>query len=267
MTGKIYYKEGSQEVSTPFKIRTADGVDEHTAACFPRNHYAVVYGYFNGNRLEVVPTVVLPWVREDDYQYDMNIDYGSTKLSFENIYYRYDAVNLDWWSDSYTAVSDGVDVRNEIDNPDDADTENPTIDNPDKGRPLYSPMMTIGVNLGKQMEKVELVSSNSAFKFITLTSTGSTNTYSEPQAKLTFSASTTEDLKYFVVPDAGTAEGATAEVTLVATFNDGTTIRLPYNADVMPGSSAHTTIRYRYISNTDYQNAASNPYIRIEAAK
>lgn len=266
LTGKIYYKVGSQEGNAAFEIRTADGVDEHTAACFPRNHYAVVYGYFNGNRLEVVPTV-LPWVREDAYQYDMNIDYGSTKLSFENIYYRYDAVNLDWWSDSYTAVSDGVDTRAQIPNPDDADTEHPTIDNPDKGRPLYSPMMTIGVNLGAQMQKVELVSSNPAFKFITLTTTGGANTYSEPQVKLTFSTSTTEDLKYFVVPEAGTADGATAEVTLVATFNDGTTIRLPYNADVMPGSSAHTTIQYRYISNADYQNAASNPNIRIEAAK
>lgn len=214
----------------------------------PGRSYTYTLGQTNTTSLWVSPGV-MSWQVADGSITDLNLDYGTTSLSFDMFYYRYDAVDLDSESDSYVMISDGTDGD---------------------GRPLRSPFMTCNIELGAGLDKVVLESSNGHFQFVTATETTDPD---HPVAYTTSSSvevtSSNTRLHYYVVPTSSATAGETAEVRMIGYKSDTKVAVLPYNADVMPGLKPdnHAVIRYKYFSTDDYDNAGSNPYVRTEMAQ
>lgn len=210
----------------------------------PGRSYTYTLGQTNTATLWVSPGV-MNWQVGAGNSIDLNMDYGSN-LSFDMFYYRYDAVSLDNWSDSYVMVSNG---------------------NDSEGRPQRSPFMTCDIQLGTGLDKVCLESSSANFQFVKATET------TDPDHPITYTTSaklevtTDGTLRYYVVPTSSATDGETTVVRMVGYKGGSKVAVLAYNADVMPGSSDHTTISYIYFSTTDYDNAGSNTNVRTEMAK
>ena len=218
------------------------------AQWLPGHSYTYTLGETNATTLWVRPGV-LGWQTQADHQTNLNLDYGTTSLTFDMLYYRYDATDLDNWADSYVMVSTGEDTGENA------------------GKPLRSPFMTCDIQVGTQLDAIKIESTNPNFQFVTATASGDpthpVNYTTSAQVEVT----TSGKLQYYVVPTASATAGETTEVRMYGYKSGNKVAVLPYNADVMPGSADHTTIQYKYFSATDYDNAGSNANVRIEMAE
>ena len=258
LTGKIYYKIGSngEEKSAEFVLKTEDIDDHHTTEggqtvqlnCFPRNHYSVVYAYFQGGGLYVVP-IVQPWqwggeldffskttvqLNVDD-QYNLYVDEGVDKY-FKYLMYSVDA-DYSTWDDNYCAIANGF----------------------DGARPKYSPWLVLKTT---SMNILQLQTDNTNFGFILAEKNelGNTYTYSSILDEITISAGKNVTTYFYVVPkgdfNLANPPSRFVNVTLIERSTVGSDEmsihRLPWNS-ILPGAESHETAQFYYVTGTEYQ--------------
>ena len=101
LTGTISYTVGT---GTAMRSKTAT-FSMDAEGDFTRNHSWIIYAYFFGGRLVIVP-VVLPWIAgQNRLSYSTM---GSTEMKYERPWLRYDRDSLAWtWDDTHVAIAFG----------------------------------------------------------------------------------------------------------------------------------------------------------------
>jgi hypothetical protein len=260
LTGKIYYKIGNgEEVSKGFVLQTEDPSDHNANNavhhCFPRNHYSVVYAYFKGGGLYVVP-LVQPWqwggelnffskttlqLNVDD-QYNIYVDEGEEK-KFKYLMYSPDEdgngePDYNNWDNNYCAIANGF----------------------DGARPKYAPWLVLNTT---SMSILQLQTDNTNFGFIVAEKTTegeNTYTYSSILDEVNIPAGKNVTTYFYVVPkgdfNLANPPSRFVDVTLIernTTGSDEISIhRLPWNS-VLPGAQSHETAQFYYVTGTEYQ--------------
>lgn len=260
LKGKIYYKIGNgEEASKEFVLQTEDP-DDHSANnavhhCFPRNHYSVVYAYFKGGGLYVVP-MAMPWqwggelnffskttlqLNVDD-QYNIYVDEGEEK-KFKYLMYSPDEdgngePDYNNWDNNYCAIANGF----------------------DGARPKYSPWLVLKTT---SMSILQLQTDNTNFGFIVAEKTTdgeNTYTYSSILDEVNIPAGKNVVTNFYVVPkgdfNLANPPSRFVNVTLIERNTTGTdeisVHRLPWNS-ILPGSQSHETAQFYYVTGTEYQ--------------
>lgn len=275
LTGKIYYKIGnSDEKSADFILQTEDTDDHSTTTggqtaqlhCFPRNHYSVVYGYFQGGGLYVVPQVMpWQWGGELDFfskttvqlnvnnEYNIYVDGGNEK-KFNYLMYSLDEDNdgnPDYanWDNNYCAIANGF----------------------DGARPKYAPWLVLKTT---SMNILQLQTDNTNFGFILAEKTTdgtNTYTYSSILDEVNIPAGKNVVTNFYVVPKSdfnlANPPSRFVDVTLIERNTTGTDEisihRLPWNS-ILPGMKSHETAQFYYVTGTEYQQNIDGTAITLD---
>ena len=251
LTGKIYYKIGSGgEKSADFVLQTEDIDDHHKTKdgqtvelnCFPRNHYSVVYAYFQGGGLFVKPQVQ-PWQWGGGLEFQSRT---SVQLTAEPyfadqgyVYKMYSVDNdRDTWADNYCAISYGY----------------------SSGIPTYGPRLILHTTT---MNILQLSTNNTNFGFVVYNP--GTGTAGSVVDKVIIPAGNNVVTQFFVVPkSAFNLAGSNppnrfVNVTLIERISsiqtgDDSELsigRLPWNHS-LPGEESGTTAQFYYVTPTEY---------------
>ena len=255
LKGKIYYKIGNVEKEPKEFILKTEDSETHTSSCFPRNHYSVVYAYFQGGGLYVEPQVQ-PWqwggelnffskttlqLNVDD-QYNIYVDEGEEK-KFKYLMYSPDEdgngePDYNNWDNNYCAIANGF----------------------DGARPKYSPWLVLKTT---SMSILQLQTDNTNFGFIVAEKTTdgeNTYTYSSILDEVNIPAGKNVVTNFYVVPkgdfNLANPPSRFVNVTLIERNTTGTdeisVHRLPW-ISILPGSQSHETAQFYYVTGTEYQ--------------
>ena len=258
LTGEIYYSINGVAKAEPatFEIYTKDNPEDadtddgntshsHTSACFPRNHYSVVYAYFQGGALQVKP-IVNDWIAGTTHSI---ISATDAALSISKTYTQgwYDYVmwsseaavtysTIDW-NKNYCAVSYGYD----------ADAGN---------RPKFATAFFVRTTSSNQLH---IMCDNNAFGFITYT-TGQQD-YSAIQDEIIIPPGKRDyQTDFYLVPrhQLSLSESRYVNMMLVEDLGAGMSLqRLPFN-HVLPGPASGETARLYYVTPDEYEQAINN---------
>lgn len=229
ITGTIRYKttaSGAEKTKT-FEM---DAVGD-----FSRNHIWIVYAYFVGGKLILVPTV-LPWnAGNDRFAFKTQ---GHTEVGAVS-WLRYTPDMRDGnWDQTWVAVSYGF--------KDDGVT------------PLYSSRFAVATTNNNSL-KLQL--DNDFFRFVIQDEEHPTPTL-WPEQEYDIEPGT-HNFFYWVVPKdnstPSSAEASIVSVRLVALPTGSAPYLIPISHDY-PGDSAHSRIRYRRVSPADYEANKDNRY-------
>ena len=266
--GKIYYKLSADgdEKSAVFEM---DADDDDTN--FYRNHYWIVYAFFNGDGLYIKP-VVLPWEDGTSYTYEQH---GSAVVAIsdhEQTLFSYGWTTSNdnpWWqahSDDVPAVKTEWYFRRQENTNWQYDwLHSQMVSAPGLnagGAPIYANRIELRTNgfvapLRLKLSNTEdfyLVTYNAANAEYVSWVSGSENVpagWTEADGALIPQLISAGGTTYFyVVPKDGTAhEGKTTEAYLVTAPTDGSgSQKLPFNAGVFPGSNENTEINFYSVS-------------------
>lgn len=253
LTGKIYYKIGSgAEKPADFVLQTED-IDDHNKTeggqtvklnCFPRNHYSVVYAYFQGGALQVKP-IVNDWIAGTTHSIisatdaALSISKTYTQGWYDYVMWSSDAVTYSTidWDKNYCAVSYGYD----------ADAGN---------RPKFATAFFVRSTSSNQLH---IMCDNNAFGFITYT-TGQQD-YSAIQDEIIIPPGKRDyQTDFYLVPrhQLSLSESRYVNMMLVEDLGAGMSLqRLPFN-HVLPGPASGETARLYYVTPDEYEQAINN---------
>ncbi|MCR4914690.1 MAG: hypothetical protein K6A96_02940 [Prevotella sp.] len=253
LTGKIYYKIGSgAEKPADFVLQTED-IDDHNKTeggqtvklnCFPRNHYSVVYAYFQGGSLQVKP-IVNDWIAGTTHSIisatdaALSISKTYTQGWYDYVMWSSEAVTYQTidWDKNYCAVSYGYD----------ADAGN---------RPKFATAFFVRSTSSNQLH---IMCDNNAFGFITYT-TGQQD-YSAIQDEIIIPPGKRDyQTDFYLVPrhQLSLSESRYVNMMLVEDLGAGMSLqRLPFN-HVLPGPASGETARLYYVTPDEYEQAINN---------
>ena len=255
--GKIWYKTSetaTESVSQEFIIKADIETAGHNTAVFPRNHYSVVYAYFQGGGLYVEPQVQ-PWQWGGELNFfskttlQLNVDdqynlyeEGGEEKKFKYLMYSPDEdgngePDYNNWDNNYCAIANGF----------------------DGARPKYAPWLVLNTT---SMSILQLQTDNTNFGFIIAEKTSSENTYTYSSIldEVNIPAGKNVKTYFYVVPkgdfNLANPPSRFVNVTLIERNTTGTdeisVHRLPWNS-ILPGSQSHETAQFYYVTGTEYQ--------------
>lgn len=248
ITGTIYYRYGSSNTeSTTFTMSAPND--------FARNHQWVVYGYFNGGKLEIVPQV-LDWITGTTIDFraesgaGLTLDRAYTQGLYDYIMwsrteesattYNPPMDNMSW-DDNYCAISYGYS---------------------EDGRPLYSPYLEV---ITTSNNELTLSTDNSEFGFIEVENPNGDETevhYSEFVDEIVISPGRNKSTYFYIVPKQqfDQVSGSSRYANVFLTESAGTsysTSRMPWN-HTLPGNATGETVQVYYVSPNNYLKADAN---------
>ncbi len=224
LTGTVTYKVNGVEHTKTFGMEAAGD--------FARNHVWVVYAYFVGGKLVLIPAV-LPWTAGNDrFTYTTQ---GSTDV-IPDPWLRYTpSMTYNDWDESWVAISyrfedDGV-------------------------TPMYSSKMTFVTN---NTYPLLLQLDNDLFRMVISDDENPTPAV-WPQLSYTLSAGA-HSINVWVIPvDDRTMTEEQSKVGLTLVCQSSSPYMIPISNN-FPGDAAHSTIRFRRVSPADYELNKNNTY-------
>lgn len=253
--GRTYFRESDRKLTGRIKysirhgaVKTAE-FSMDAAGDFARNHSWLIYAYFLGGELHVVPTAV-PWIAGHDY-YEYQTQ-GQTVMDSGISYLRYDIDGVDWtWFDDNG-------------NP---DTYMCVAYSPHGTRPLYSTLNPIRLRTNNEYDLI-LQSTNPHFLLQEVEFAGGTiSAYKTPTASISLDAGE-NDIAFFIVAASATLGGHSAygKVFLTAAPNPATGVppfNIPYN-HLLPGPEGHTAILLYDPLPPTYTDNMDNQYVQSD---
>ena len=253
--GRTYFRESDKKLTGRIKYSVRHGAVKtaefsmDAAGDFARNHSWLIYAYFLGGELHIVPTEV-PWIAGHDY-YEYQTQ-GQTVMDSGISYLRYDIDGVDWtWYDDNG-------------NP---DTYMCVAYSPHGSRPLYSTLNPIRIQTNNEYDLV-LQSNNPHFLLQEVEYTGGTiSGYKTPAVSISLDAGE-NDIAFFIVAAAATLGGRSAygKIFLTATPDPATGIppfNIPYN-HLLPGPEGHTAILVYDPLPPTYMDNMDNEYVQSD---
>ena len=261
LTGEIYYSINGVAKAEPatFEIYTKDNPEDadtddgntshsHTSACFPRNHYSIVYAYFKGGNLYVKPNVQ-PWDLGGRYDYKTDV---SARLGTLQQYLRWDIDgDLNSWLGSYVAVTHEWDNLSQV--------------------PGRTPLINLTTT---SSESMYLQLDNRYFEFVVEETVGDVTTYREigVNNRLEISSGVNVVTKFFVRPikayDTAENPAPSRECHMSLVNNGPVPAKVPLRSN-MPGyAEGVDEVWFYWVSPDDYKeypnatgpNGASSHY-------
>lgn len=236
LKGTISYKTSS---TGPVKTKT---FEMNAAGDFARNHVWVVYAYFVGGRLVLMPTV-LPWTAGNDRYFFKT--QGRTDI-YVSSWLRYTLNGVDNnWTDTWIAVAYGFDEHTH--------------------KPLYSTQ--IDVDLVNQ-NQLRLQLDNDNFRFVIKDENHTTpivwdHTVSGLASDIIYEmAPGAHNFTFWIIPKDDSpysGEASMVGLKLIAVPTNATPYMIPISHN-FPGNSAHSDIRFRCVSADAYSRNKDNVY-------
>ena len=246
VTGKIYYKPSTDaaEQVAAFSMPASAGTN------FYRNHSWVVYSYFNGGSLYVIPHV-LPWTVASEIDYESEI---SVSLAPQESYKKRTDVDDSHWG--YVSVSSGY-IRTTYDG--DVPIETIFYDNPtENDRPAKAHRITLQTKTSG--EDLQLNLDNPNYRFAVYNGSTQKYSYYNPGAPLRITGEPNPEgwitTYFYVMPvsslpiDAPDYEKI-CHVSLSTTSTSIGAIRIPYNNNALPGASEGSDEIWFYYTSPD----------------
>ena len=251
LTGKIYYRPTTEE-GAEVKTATFEMDAESTVQDFARNHVWIVYSYFEGGKLYVLPTVA-PWTDAEKLEYTLKM---STNMRlFDSWLYRYDTVDQDYsnwtnWAGSHMVVSEGR-------------VTEPVAPETVAGRPQRSPqiqLVTTGVADASVTNSgtFELTLDNNDFEIVQANKNdvGVVTSYTtSTDGVLTIPAGENVYTYFYIVPKEGTTP-SNPECKVYLYYNDPVLgkVKVTYNYSSLPGYSDDSSEIWVYYVPADEYN-------------